>query len=147
MRKAYFAAITVLTFFLSSSIFADSDLAKGYYTNKHPKEPVKEASVSANNNKKLSMATFLPTTDITIINATPLLMYVTIPDTNVYDPVYPRVNVHVYNDFQFGDTYLILKDPYGNTFYNGNVCRRAIVTVYGQPGNYSIYMDREFCHE
>lgn len=145
MRKAYVATVTILALIFTSSIFAESNIEKSYYTGKHPKESTKlNAAVSK---EKLSTAQFLPLTDITLINATPSNVYVTIPNTTVYDPAYPRVNLHVYNEYQYGDTYLMLKDVYGNAFYSGNVCRRAIVAVYGFPGNYSIYIDREFCNE
>src|SRR6185295_5565392 len=90
---------------------------------------------------------FHPPTDITVINASSNGIYVTVPNSPVNDYLNPGYNDHVYNrDPNLWYTYLVLQDQYRGTFYAANVCRLAIVTVYGYTGHFRINTDSDLCN-
>jgi len=88
-----------------------------------------------------------PPTDITVINASSNFIYVTVPNSPINDYLQPGYNDHVYNyDPNLWFTYLVLQDQYRATFYSANVCRLAIVTVYGYTGHFRINVDSDLCN-
>lgn len=92
-------------------------------------------------------ATLHPPTDITIINATNNYIFAVVPGSPINDTLSPGFNDHIYNNNPSAwTTYLMLQDPYRNTFFANNVCRLAIVTVYGAPGAYRLNIDSDLCN-
>ncbi len=92
-------------------------------------------------------ATLHPPTDITIINATNNYIYAVVPGSPINDALSPGFNDHIYNNNASAwTTYVLLQDPYRNTFFANNVCRLAIVTVYGAPGAYRLNIDNDLCN-
>jgi hypothetical protein len=87
-----------------------------------------------------------PPTDITVINASSSYIYAVVPNSPVNDYITPGYNDHIYNyDPSLFWTYLVLQDTYRTTFYAQNVCREAIVTVYGYTGHFTINVDSDLC--
>jgi|GEM_PF-4990844 len=146
MRQYAFMIALLGGLFVSSVTFAEQKHAKDYYTSSHAKPA---AALQMNVVKKLATVSstasdFFPT-NITVINASISPIYATIPGSDVYDRVNPQANLHIYNDYLYEDTFLVLKDTFSEAFYSGPVCNRAIMTVYGRPGYYSVHVDNEFC--
>lgn len=132
MKKIALAALIVSSLLSSTFSFANS-IANNYASSLHPK-----ANIAAN-------LMLHPPTDITIINASTNYIYAVIPNF-VNDLITPGNNDHLYG-YQEGvwSTYIMLQDPNHNTFFSTNVCRLAIVTVYGGPGSYRITTDSDLC--
>lgn len=104
-----------------------------YYSTQHPASSSK------------TKATLFPPTDITIINASVSPIYAIVPNSPIFDLIYPTANDHIRNNTYSGDTNLVLQDSYRVTIFNNTVCRAAVVTVYGQPGANNIVIDTEYC--
>src|SRR5580700_10777970 len=127
--SAFFALL------LSSLAMAATDVASNYYSGQHPL-----------NNTALKAKNLYPATDITVSNSTTDIIYATVPGTPVYDMLYPNNNDHIYNDSYYGMTRVVLQDPYRYPFFDGYVCRYAIVSVYGYPGSYNVYVNSNYCY-
>lgn len=85
-------------------------------------------------------------TDITVINASRDGIYTWFPYRGIKDYVRPTYNEHFWDDDPYVvDTRLVMQDAYGRTFWEGNVCRLAIVTVYGYTGNFGWVVDSHLC--
>jgi hypothetical protein len=114
----------------------------GYYSTQHPKAEV-------NNGATAAAAKTYPYTDITIINSSFSVMYATVPGTSIYDMIYPNNSDHIYNDNpNIYWTHIRLLDPSQNVYrsiFEGDVCRRAIITVSGGPGNYTTNVNSSAC--
>ena len=133
MKKIKWATLALTAFLSSSLAFAGTNSLSDYYSTMHPK-----ASVAGGKNL------LHPNTDISVINATSSYIYVVVPGA-INDYLNPGYNDHIYSPNGY-DTYLVLQDPYRNTFLAANVCRLAIVTAYGYPGNYRWNIDDDLCH-
>lgn len=129
-------SVVVIAGLLSSSIaFAGTNLSS-FYSSMHPKTDVATLKTMMH-----------PPTDVTIVNASSSYIYAGVFGTTIHDFVKPGFNDHIYNyDANIWYTPLLLEDPSGNYFFNQNVCRLAVVTVYGYPGNYRINTDSELCN-
>lgn len=133
MKKTLLASLAVASA-LSASAYAANGLSS-YYSSQHPAP-------------KASLSTMMhPPTDITVINASTNSIYAIIPGSPVNDLLYSGQNDHIYGyDPNIYYTHLVLQDPYHSTFFSTPVCRLAIVTVYGSPGNYRIVTDSDLCN-
>lgn len=130
MRLSFIALAAMAAASIASA--ASPNLAD-YYSAQHPAL-----------NSKVKAVTF-PATDITVINASTSPIYAIVPNSPIYDLIYPTANDHIRNNTFYGDTNLVLQDTYQNTIFNRYVCRASVVTVYGQPGSNSIVIDTEYC--
>jgi len=133
--KIYKLLAVCFSFVLSTSLaFASTSSLNEYYSTMHP---------STSNAIKNMLH---PPVDITIINATSNYIYVVVPNSPVNDYISPGYNDHIHNyDANVWNTYVVLQDAYRNTFYTNTVCRLAILTVYGYPGNYRENLDTDLC--
>lgn len=128
-------SVVALTSLLSTSIAFAGTTLSDFYTTMHPKTNVALKNM------------IHPPVDVTVINASTSYIYVRVYGTVVHDYLRPGFNDHVYNyDSTMWSVPIMLEDPRGNVFYNENVCRLAIVTVYGNPGNYRINTDNDLCN-
>lgn len=148
MRLFYGIMTMVILLLFTSEVLADAAMAKHYYTTKRlHKLPAEKTTLPATVLSGLK-SYIHPLTNITVINASVDTIYAVVTANNIYQlyqAVYPRGYLHIYEDDLFDPTYLVLKDPYSNDFFSGYVCRRAIITVFGQPGSYLVQNDRDFC--
>ena len=136
MKKRALSLFAALGFLSTSFVFASQtnlDL-KGYYSSQHPSTVVKATT------------TMFPPTDITVANSSSDGIYVVVPNTPIHDFVYAGNNDHIRHSSYYGDTHLILEDPYHHVFFDNYVCRLAVVNVLGQPGAYHLNVDSEYCH-
>lgn len=126
-------ALASLLAFSTTWAFAAADLS-GYYSSMHPKTGV-----------ALKKAMLHPPTDITIVNASSNYIFAIVPNA-INDMINPGFNDHIYNNNPgVWTTYLVLQDPFHNDFFRDNVCREAVITVYGGPGSYRINVDNDLC--
>lgn len=95
----------------------------------------------------ISQAKLYPATDIGVYNWSSDYIYTLVPNSPINDRVYPQENYHIYNDTYYGMTHIVLQDPtpYRNVFFDGYVCRYAVVNVYGYPGSYNVYVNSSYC--
>lgn len=135
MKKIYLCLTALLSFAYAAFTFAEPATTKGYFSIVRPgiEQSVKNALAH-------------PPTDITIINASSSGIFVVVPNSPINDFVNFGYNDHVYNsDVNSTFTYIVLQDPFHNTFFSSNVCRLAIITVYGNQGAYRINTDSDLC--
>lgn len=133
MNKLFSACVAFAM--TATSAFASTTNLNQYYSSMHPS--------TSNAIKNL----LHPPVDITIINATSDYIYVVVPNSPINDYISPGYNDHIHNfDPNIYSTYLVVQDPYRNTFYSNTVCRTAILTVYGHPGNYRQNLDTDLCN-
>lgn len=86
-------------------------------------------------------------TDITVINASRDGIYTWFPYRGIKDYVRPTFNEQFWDDDPgVWNTHLVLQDYYQRTFWEGDVCRLAIVTVYGYTGNFGWNIDSHLCN-
>lgn len=131
-RIGLFTLISAL--FISASAFASTGLQQ-YSSTFHPLTT------------KATTNLLHPPTAITVVNATSDYVYVVVPNSPIYDRIAPGLNDHITNsDPNIWYTNLQVKDSYHNTFFNYNLCRLAIVTVYGYYGHYSWNVDDHLCN-
>lgn len=131
MKKLAFAMAVTVAMTFGANAFAEK--LEGYSSKL---SPALGASKKAN---------FTWPTNITVINASSGYIYVTVPNTNIYDYVQPRLNDHVYNQYGSVFTNIVLRDQYNTPFYSQVVCPYAIVTVHGYTGNYTVNTDSDLC--
>lgn len=132
--KKFKLSIIAFASLASASIALAGNSLSDYYTSQHPKTNTAVKNL------------LHPPTDITVINASSSYIFVHIPGTNIMDLLNPGYNDHIYNwNGNVWYTPLQLQDPYHSAFYNGNMCRLSIVTVYGNPGHYRINTDDDLC--
>jgi hypothetical protein len=85
-------------------------------------------------------------TDITVINASRDGIYTWFPYRGIKDYVRPTFNEHFWDDDPgIWTTRMVLQDAYQRTFLEADVCRLAIVTVYGYTGNFGWVIDSHLC--
>lgn len=134
MKKLLLASLAAVGF-ISSAAFAYTQPLYTYSSTLHPQAANSSASL------------LHPPTDITVINASANPIYAVVPNSPVNDYLTPGYNDHIYNyDPNLWYTYLVLQDAYRTTFFSANVCRLAIVTVYGYTGNFSWNIDTDLCN-
>lgn len=134
MKKLCLSILAVAGMVSAPLVFADNAVAKGYYSTQHP-----QTTLSTNQ-------TMFPPTDITVTNASSNTIYVAVPNSPIYDQLYAGSNDHIRHNTYYGDTFISLQDPNHNEIWSRSVCRLALVTVYGNPGNYRVNVDRELCN-
>lgn len=123
---------SIFAFVFSASVYASGSALEKYSSSLHP-------TFAAN--------LLHPLTDITVVNASSSYIYAVVPNSPINDYVSPGRNDHIYNnDPNVWNTYLVLQDSYRSTFYSANVCRLAIVTVYGTNGHFTINNDTDLCN-
>lgn len=139
--KKILTLLAVLGLLFAPISFAATSKTGGYYSTQHPK--VATATTAATKSGSY------PYTDITVVNSSYDVIYTIVPGTPIDDRVYPNGNDHIYNDDpNIYWTHLVLLDPYRDwirPIFDGTVCSRAIVTVYGGPGNYNTYINSNAC--
>lgn len=134
MKKMLLASLFAVGM-ISTNAFAYTQPLYQYSSTLHPQSASSGASL------------LHPPTDITVINASSSSIYAVVPNSPVNDYLTPGYNDHIYNyDPNLFYTYLVLQDAYRATFFAGNVCRLAIVTVYGYTGNFSWNIDSDLCN-
>lgn len=135
MKKSLgFAALAISALMMSVSAMASVSGLQAYGSTQHP------AAVSISKNM------LHPPTDITVVNASASPIYAVVPNSPVDDYLVTGATTHIYNyDPNLFWTYLVLQDAYGSTFFANNVCREAIVTVWGYYGNFTIKTDSDLC--
>lgn len=135
MKKITYGLIAAAGILSASMTFA-LDQKSGYYSTQHPQTVV---------NKTLKA--MFPATDITVINATSNVIYVSVPGTSINDILYPNSQPdHIRNDRGAFITPIVLQDAYRTNFFSQSVCPRAVVTVFGNIGSYKVNVDEEYCH-
>lgn len=125
---------------ISSSVAfaATANSSTGYYSNQHPKtQGAMKADAKASKH--------YPMTDITVWNLSYDYIYATVPGTIVYDQIMPNGTDHIYNDYPIAWTHLRILDPYQNPIFDGDVCKRAFVTITGGPGSYRTNVNSSGC--
>lgn len=128
-------SLLVATGLVSSTVaFAGQSVLSGYYSSQHPQTTL------------AAKATMFPPTDITVTNASSNTIFVVVPNSPINDTVYAGTNDHIRHNTYYGSTTISLQDPNHNQFWSGAVCRLALVTVYGTPGNYRTNVDNELCN-
>ncbi len=155
MKKIFLSLIAIMSLVSTSFVFADTSnavtgasefnitAAKGYSSKKNKLQN----AVFKNANAKLNASTSAYyATNITVINASSELIYTYVPGSGIYDSIFPTENDHILNGSYSGNTYVVLQDPNYSTFYQGYMCRYAITTVFGYPGNYRIFIDAMLCN-
>lgn len=123
--KKIFACLAVV---ISTAAAADNT---GYFSTLHPAAGIAAMAV--------------PATNITVVNYSDETIFALVPNSPIYDQLLSGKSDTISNNSLYSDTHLVLQDWNRNTFFEQNVCRRAIVTVDGRPGNYHINVDRKFC--
>lgn len=131
MKKFALSLISIMAF--STALYAAESISSGYSSTVHP------AQGAAATAKTRSA------TDIDVYNASSRVIYVVVPNSPVNDVIYPNNSDHIYHPTYYGHTYLMLQDPNRGTFWSGNVCHYARVTVYGNPGYYNVNIDSSMC--
>ena len=141
MKKIYFCLATLASLMFTSLAFAaDASVNSGYYSDLHPKTTLNAAK-----------SNFAPATDIAVVNTTAGLIYAVVPNSPINDALASQANDisqnndHIHHDTLTSDTYIILQDPYRNAFFSKNVCRLALITVYGNVGSYRVHVDDDQC--
>lgn len=106
----------------------------GYYSTLHPQAA------------SLAVSTLVPATDITVVNASPGVIYDEVPNA-IYDAVTPGINDHIRHPTFTGNTFINLRanDLNRTIFWSGYVCRYAILTVYGITAA-NVGVDNEYCN-
>lgn len=135
--KNFCLALFLLASVAMSSVFAAPSATPkmgGYFTSLHPKSFADAKHVAH------------PPTDITVINSSSSMFYVTIPNTSIYDALYPGNNEHIYNVYGAYYTDVVLRDPGHTVFFANVVCPLAIMTVTGYPGAYHVTVDSDLCN-
>lgn len=132
-------SMLALAGFISAPIVAFAAAnTNGYYSTQHAKTTV--------GTKAAAKAAFYPYTDISIVNYSYNMIYATVPGTPVYDSIAPYGTDHIYNDNpSIYWTHLVLLDPNHRIFFEHDVCRRALVTVYGSNGSYTTNINSNAC--
>lgn len=103
------------------------------------------------NQSGMTKALYLPDTNITVLNYSQESIYVVIPNSTINYEVPSGLSRTISRDGYRGLTWLMLQDWNRITFFptmehpEQRVCRRAIVTVSGVPGNYYLNIDNRFC--
>ena len=131
MKKTLVTLVTTASTLVASFAFA----ASGYYS----KLDAAPAALTGN-----AKALAVPATNITVLNYSEETIYVVVPGA-INDKVLSGRSDTISHDSLYNDTHLVLQDWNHNSFFDQNVCRRAIVTVDGRPGSYHINVDRKFC--
>ena len=140
MKKYYLSLVMVIGFMTASFALAapqvTASTSNGYFSAQHS-QPSKGSIKAAN---------LVPPTDITIINASNDFIVASVIDTTFSTTIYSDSNDHIRNYEYAGMTPIALRGPYGSSFFTRNVCRYAVLTVYGQPGSYRVNVDSEYCN-
>jgi len=134
MKKASLAAIATLAL-VSTSVFAELSKAElaGY-------------SGSDQSHKRLaSLSNERYTTDIVIVNSSASLITTTVPGTIVRETKPAEENGYIRHPSVVANTHISILDPSGVSFWDGYVCRLAIISVHGVPDAYRITVDQEHC--
>lgn len=129
---------SLVTFISAAIIFSSSVFAAPSMT-----------QFSSTVNKSMSVASAKlthPLTAITVINATNAGIYATVPNTPVYQYISSGYNGHITHPDAIYSTNVLIRDPYQNVVFNFNLCRLAIVTVYGYYGHYGYNIDDHLCN-
>lgn len=84
-------------------------------------------------------------TDIMINNYAADSFYIMVPNSIVHAMIYPNSFFRVFHKYYYGDTHIILKDMYQKSFFDGYVCRHAMISVSGSRYNYNVNIDRSLC--
>ncbi len=136
MKKMSALLLVAAGLTMSAATFAAD--ANGYYSAQHPKM-----------NLTATAANFAPATAITIVNGSQDMIYAVVQDQYgkdlLTDSVYQEKHDHIRHDTNYGTTRLVLRDPNRNTFFDVNVCRRAVVSVFGRSGSFRYNIDEEYC--
>jgi hypothetical protein len=133
MKRLVLSALVSTTLIFSATTFAAP--SKQYY------------STLGSSKINLSSTMVHPPVDISIINASSSSIYTVVPGSPINDLLNPGYNNHIYNyDNNVYYTYLVLQDVYHNSFYAYNVCKLAIVTVFGYTGHFTITTDNDLCN-
>ncbi|HTM64381.1 MAG TPA: hypothetical protein VL360_07770 [Gammaproteobacteria bacterium] len=129
-RISIFTLLSALVVF-SSTVFAAPSMAK----------------LNSVVNKSMSVANLThPLTAITVINASSSPIYVTVPNTPIYDYLTSGYNDHITHPDAIWSTNVVIRDVYHAPVFNFSLCRLAIVTIYGYTGHFSYNIDDHLCH-
>ena|SRR3990167_4251127 len=132
MKKLCLSAIAALGVIAAPLVSAQSVNLNGYYSTQHA-------------SKMATASNLVSPTDITVINSSSDSIYVIVPNA-INDLVYSGQNDHIRHPSYYGDTYLVLTDPYSRTLFQGNVCRLAVISVTNFFGAYRTNVDSEYCY-
>ncbi|OGT56760.1 MAG: hypothetical protein A3F14_04380 [Gammaproteobacteria bacterium RIFCSPHIGHO2_12_FULL_43_28] len=135
MKKQSIGLTAIAALLAANVAFANNVDLNGYYSTQHPQ--------TMSNSVK---ATMFPPTDITLINGSSDIIFAVVPGSPINDVIYPTKNDHIRHNTYAGLTRIMLKDPSNSVFFDNYLCRLAVMTVYGQPGNYQWNVDNELCN-
>ena len=131
MKRISLLSLVTAAIIFSTSVFAAPSMAK----------------FSSTTGKSIASATLThPLTAITVINATNSGFYATVPNTPVYQYISSGFNGHITHPDAIYSTNVLIRDPYQNVVFNFNLCRLAIVTIYGYYGHYGYNIDDHLCN-
>ncbi|OGT45898.1 MAG: hypothetical protein A3E83_02310 [Gammaproteobacteria bacterium RIFCSPHIGHO2_12_FULL_41_20] len=133
MKKLYISTFAALGIAMAPCAFSQGVDFNGYYSTQHVSK-----SATANN--------LVPPTDITVVNASSDIVYAIVPNSPIHDLIYSGQNDHIRHNNYYGDTHLVLTDPFSRTLFDGYVCRLAMVSVSNPFGAYRINVDSEYCY-
>lgn len=129
LKTALIASLAITTNALAS--------VSGYYTT---------LEASGSHTTAAAKSALVPATDITIVNASPSVIYDEVPGA-IYNTVVPGVNEHIRHPTFTGNTYINLhaNDLNRTVFWSGYVCRYSIITVFGTAAA-NVGIDNEYCN-
>lgn len=134
MKKLSLIAATAVGLLSASFAFAENVDLNGYYSTKHPQTTL------------ATKANVTPPTDITVINGSTANIYAIVPNSPIFDLIYSGGdNDHIRHSTYAGNTHLVLQDTYNRIFFDGYVCRLAVVSVDSLTGVLRTRVDSEYC--
>lgn len=146
MKKICLSMLTVTGIVLAPLSFAETQAISGYYSSLQSQTSSTSshslaASASAAPVAKANLAFADTRTKITITNSSRTAIQVEVQGTSIKDYLHTNTMDYIRNGNYSGDTYIILKDAWGNQFWGGNVCNHAIIDVTNSPNTYNYIID------
>jgi hypothetical protein len=119
MKKALLSLAAASSLLASSLSFATTAPANApYYSTLKPQLKTAALATAA-----------MRATDITVVNASSDWIYVRIPFTAINDSLKPGDTDHLYNDYVYNDTQLVIQNNQYMNILNDYVCNHAVVTI------------------
>jgi|GEM_PF-5998072 hypothetical protein len=147
MKKICLSVIAVTGIVLAPFSFAESQAIGGYYSSLQSQAASTSSpslAASAAPVAKANVAFVDTKTKILITNSSRTAIQVEVQGTSIKDYLHTNTMDYIRNGSYAGDTYIVLKDAWGNQFWGGNVCNHAIIDINNVPNtyNYNIDVDR-----
>jgi hypothetical protein len=140
MNKALLSLAAVSSLLAASLTFANAPANaatnSSYYSTL---KPLPKASMQAN--------AAMRATDIMVVNASSDWISAQVPFTSINDALSPGATDHIYNDYLYGNTQLVIQNSQYFTILNDYVCNHAVVTIANGRtfGSYSVTIYNGYC--